>query len=189
MPLPESTVPRTRLHTRRIELEGYLREDGCFDLEATLLDTKACDYTILSGTRPAGAPLHAMQARITIDRRFTIMAAEVCTDAAPYPGHCEAITPDYSALAGMNLFDGFRKAVLARFGDVRGCTHHTELLFLLPTLALQTYATLVREDDAGARKPYQLDKCHALASSSSAVKAYYPAWFDAAPAPVPDAEA
>ena len=34
MPLATRTVPRQRLHTRSIRYEGWLREDGLFDIEA-----------------------------------------------------------------------------------------------------------------------------------------------------------
>ena len=35
-----STPPRKPLHTRRITYEGFLREDGLFEMEAELVDTK-----------------------------------------------------------------------------------------------------------------------------------------------------
>ncbi len=56
MPLPESPVSRQRLHVRRIVYEGWQREDGLFDIEARLVDTKDHDYTLASGTRRAGMP-------------------------------------------------------------------------------------------------------------------------------------
>ncbi len=34
MPLPDPAVPRRRAHTRRIELEGFVREDGLYELDA-----------------------------------------------------------------------------------------------------------------------------------------------------------
>jgi len=177
MPLPEPSSARRRLHTRRIEMEGFLREDGCFDLEAVLVDLKDSDYRILSGVRAAGDALHAMRLRFTIDQKFNVLAVEAVSEAVPYAGHCDTIGPAYGSLVGLNLFNGFRKAALARVGEVQGCTHLTELLWQMPTLALQTFATLVPEDDMGGQKPFQLDRCHALDSRSEAVRIYYPRWF------------
>ncbi|GAA5179273.1 DUF2889 domain-containing protein [Niveibacterium umoris] len=176
MALPEPVAARRRLHTRRIVAEGFLREDGLFDLDATLTDLKDADYEILSGVRPAGTPVHEMRVRLTIDRHFNITDAVADTTWAPYTGYCEVIAPAYRQLVGLNLFQGFRKAMQERFAEVKGCTHLTELLLTLPTVALQTFATLIREDDSGDRKPYQLDRCHALDSSGAAAQRYYPRW-------------
>lgn len=176
MALPEPG-PRRRLHTRRIVAEGYLREDGHLDLDATLVDLKDQDYEILSGIRAAGTPVHQMRVRLTIDKHFNVLDAVAETEWAPYTGYCETIGPAYRQLIGLNLFQGFRQAMRERFSDVRGCTHLTELLLTLPTVALQTFATLIREDDSGDRKPYQLDRCHALDSSGPAALRYYPRWY------------
>jgi len=171
----DAAVPRRPLHQRRIDLQGFVREDGLFEIEAALLDTKAVDYAILSGLRRAGEPVHRMRIRLVFDRRFQVHGLQALTEASPYPGACEQIAPDYSALAGCNLFDGFRRAVTERFGGIQGCAHLTELLFALPTVALQTLATLVREDE-GEAQPYQLDRCHALALDGAVVRRYYPRW-------------
>ncbi len=175
MPL-SPPAPRTRLHERAIVYDGYARDDGLYDIEARLVDRKDHDYPLLSGVRPAGEPVHAMQARVTIDRHFLIHAIEVVTDGSPYPGYCDTIGPDYARLVGANLVDGFRKALFDAMGGVHGCTHVTELLASLPTAAVQTFAGLRREDD-GDRKPFQLDRCHALETGAPAVRRYYPKWY------------
>ncbi|WP_341676099.1 DUF2889 domain-containing protein [Niveibacterium sp. SC-1] len=171
-----AAVARRPLHLRRIDLQGFARDDGLFEIEAALLDTKAIDYPILSGTRRAGEPVHRMRIRLVFDRRFAVHGLQALTEASPYPGACEQIAPDYSVLVGCNLFDGFRRVVTERFGGTAGCAHLTELLFALPTAALQTLATLVREDE-GEAQPYQLDRCHALALDGAVVRSYYPRWY------------
>jgi len=170
-----AAVVRRPLHQRRTDLQGFVRDDGLFEIEATLLDTKAVDYAILSGLRRAGEPVHQMRIRLVFDKRFKVHKLQALTEAAPYPGACEQIAPDYSVLVGCNLFDGFRRVVTERFGGTLGCAHLTELLFALPTAALQTLATLVREDE-GETQPYQLDRCHALALDGDVVRRYYPRW-------------
>ena len=60
-------------------------------------------------------------------------------------------------------------------GGVHGCTHVTELLGSLPTAAVQTFAGLRRENDGDA-KPFQLDRCHALETTTDTVRRYYAKW-------------
>jgi hypothetical protein len=171
--LPES---RKRLHARTVSFECFTRADGLFDIEARLTDVKDHDYTLLSGVRRSGDPVHDMWVRVTIDRTFRIQAVEVKADWVPYPGGCDLIEAAYAKLVGANLVDGFRKALYEAMGGVHGCTHITELLSYVPTAAVQMFAGLTRED-AGERKPFQLDRCHALETSSETVRRYYPKWY------------
>jgi hypothetical protein len=50
------------------------------------------------------------------------------------------------------------------------------MLSYLPTAAVQTFAGLVREDE-GEAKPFQLDCCHALLTTTDTVREYYPKWY------------
>ena len=59
-------------------------------------------------------------------------------------------------------------------GGVHGCTHLTELLGYLPTAAVQTFAGLRKREDEGDEKPFQLDRCHALETTTDTVREYYP---------------
>ncbi len=177
MPLPEPAAGRRRAHVRRIEIEGFLRDDGLLELDAALIDVKDADYPLASGVRPAGEPVHHLRARITIAADFTIVAAQACSDRVPYPGGCDTIGPEYGRLVGLNLLRGFRRTVGEMFADVRGCSHLTELLLSLPTAAIQTQATFVRENADRGGKPFQLDRCHALETGSETVRRYYPKWY------------
>lgn len=178
MPLPPSVIRRTPLHRRQVTLDGFKRDDGLWDIEARIVDTKAHDYVLSSGKRQRGEPLHDMSVRVTIDSQMNIVAALSCTDAAPYMGFCDGVPPDYSRIVGLNLFHGFRKAVKELFGSVKGCAHVSELLMYLPTVALQTFASeMLDYDEKHPHKPYQLDRCHALESHAPAVEKYYPRWY------------
>lgn len=179
MPLPKPVVGRSLAHTRRIEVQGYLRDDGMFDLDARLTDEKAADYLLASGIRKAGDPVHDLFIRVTIDTAFEVVDVEACSEWVPYPGGCDTIGPAYRALIGLNLVRGFRKAVSEMFSDVRGCSHLTELLASLPTAAIQTVATFRRDTGEGENggKPFQLDRCHALETTSPTVMRYYPRWY------------
>ena len=175
-PLSLPKVPRERLHCRAVTYDGFSRDDGLFDIEAHLVDTKDHDYPLLTGIRPAGFPIHDMWARITIDASAIIRDVEVVTDAMPYPGACDRITPDYRKLIGANLLAGFRKHLHDVMGRVKGCTHITEMLANLPTAAIQMFAGLRRENQ-GDEKPFQLDRCHALDTTTDTVRRYYPKWY------------
>lgn len=179
MPLPIQDVERELTHTRRVRFEGYKRADGLWDIEGHLTDVKNHDFELETGVRRAGLPVHDMWIRLTIDTEFNIVKATAVSDTVPYPGGCETIAPDYSALVGLNLVRGFRKRVHERFGGIHGCTHLTEMLGSFPTAAIQTFAG---EPKAGAdenTRPFQLDQCHALESGSETVRKWYPKWYRA----------
>jgi DUF2889 family protein len=178
MPLPLPEVERELTHTRRVRYEGYKRADGLWDIEAHLTDIKNHDFRLKTGVRRAGQPVHSMWVRVTIDRRFTIVDAGASSDAVPYPGGCESIAPAYRALVGLSLIKDFRKKVREAFGGVRGCTHLTEMLAGLPTAAVQTFAGEMPEEREDGAKPFQLDQCHALESSTETVKKWYPKWYE-----------
>jgi len=178
MPLPPPTAERKLMHLRSVQLDGYKRDDGCWDIEARIIDRKDHDYPISAKRIAKGDAVHDMWVRVTVDRRMEIVEACAASDAAPYDDLCTGIAPDYGKyLVGLNLFQGFRKAVKERLSGVHGCSHITELLMLLPTAALQTFASDVQDNADSGMKPFQLDRCHALESHSEAVRRYYPRWY------------
>lgn len=179
MPLSPSTATRKKIHNRHIVLEGWKREDGLWDIEGRITDTKTHDYSLGSGVRRTGEAVHDMCVRITIDPHFNVVAAEAHSDAVPYPGGCETIAPAYQKLVGLNLMHDFRRSVHELFGVVKGCSHITELLMVMPAVAFQTFASDMTDEDINdpSRKPFPLDKCHALETTTETVKLYYPLWY------------
>ena len=177
MPLPVTEVERELLHTRRIRYEGYKRADGLWDIEAHLTDIKNHDYRLKTGVRRAGQPVHSMWLRLTIDREFNVVDAAASSEAVPYPGGCETIAPAYRALVGLNLVRHFRLKANELLGGVRGCTHLTEMLAGMPTAAIQSFAGEMKEEQDDGSKPFQLDQCHALETSTETVRVWYPKWY------------
>jgi hypothetical protein len=175
MPLPDPTAAREPLHKRAIEIDGYRRAVGLYDIEGRLVDTKPYDFKLAAGVRRAGDPVHAMWLRITVDRALTIVDAAAAMDAMPYTGHCDGIVPHYRKLVGLAIRPGYQKKLRELFGDVRGCTHITELAGALATAAFQTLAGQRVQDPE--RKPFQLDRCHALDSAGGVVAKHYPSWY------------
>lgn len=191
---PSALPARRHVHTRAIRVDAFVRDDGLWDIEAQLVDTKAGDFRLATGIRKAGDPVHDMRLTVTIDTHLTIVAARAESPWVPYPGHCDQIGPDYRKLVGLNLTQDFRRHVRERLGGVHGCTHITELAGVLPTAAIQAFAGEViktrdasQPDPAGDdRKPFQLDRCHALRSDGPAVAQFYPRWYRAPATQVSD---
>jgi hypothetical protein len=183
MPLSAPTYSRALRHTRSIEAQAFQRDDGLWDIDTRITDTKTRIADLASGARPAGTPIHDLWLRITIDTNLTIVDAEAISDAVPYPGYCNTISPAYKKLIGLNLLRGFRRELKDRLSGIDGCTHLTELAGVLPTAAIQAFAGDVlptrdgANDDDSAHPPFQIDRCHALRRDGSAVEKYYPRWF------------
>jgi len=184
MPLPPVEYPRTPMHTRTVRVDAYRRDDGRWDFEAELVDVKPHDVPLQSGVRKGGDPMHGMRLRVVVDGEFNIVDAIAVSDAVPYPGYCESIVGDYRKLVGLNLVRGFRVGLRERLGDRHGCTHLTELAQSLPTAAVQAFAgderrrvEMERDANGHGKRPFQIDRCHALRSDGPAVQRYYPAWF------------
>lgn len=168
------------MHGRSVRVQTYQRDDGLFDLEAELIDTKAYDYPTRRGIHRAGEPVHHMHLRVTIDDEFNIVGAEAAYDAAPFGEGCSAIATDYAGLVGMNLLRGFRHQVKSRFGRTAGCTHMSELTGALPTAAIQTMAQRRHAERAAGtqtERPFQLDGCHALRVDGPIVQSEHPRWY------------
>ncbi len=175
MPLPDPKAPRTPLHLRSIQVRGYKREDGLYDIEGHLVDTKDFDYRVMAGVRPAGEPIHDMWLRITVDRNLHIVDADAASDAMPYVGFCDEIVPDYRKLIGLAIRPGYHQRVKALFRDTAGCTHITDLAGILAAAAFQTLAGQGLQPRE--HKPFQLDRCHALDSKGRVVARFYPRWY------------
>ena len=110
MPLP-TAVPRKHMHTRDIQCCGYERDDGLWDIEGHLVDTKAFSTTArdTGRARQAGEPIHNMWLRLTIDLDMKIHDVEAVTDASPYQ-LCPTITPNVKKLIGITIGPGGRVA-------------------------------------------------------------------------------
>jgi hypothetical protein len=137
MPLTQPAT-REKLHTRDIQICGYRRADGLFDIEAQLADTKSYGFVNQDrGYVTAGEKLHGMWLRLTLDDTMTIVASEAATDHAPY-AVCPSAAPAFASLAGLRIKPGFLREAAQRVGGPVGCTHLRELLQQVATTAYQT---------------------------------------------------
>ena len=144
MPLSQP-VNRRHIHTRQIDLRGYEREDGLWDIEAHLTDVKT--YPIENrwrGQIDPGTPIHDMWIRLTIDIGFEIKTIEAVMDHTPY-SICGDVAINFQRLVGLKIAPGWTKAIRQRVGGVHGCTHLVEMMRPLGTVAFQTlYPALER---------------------------------------------
>jgi hypothetical protein len=184
MPFPDASK-REHIHTRAITYQGFEREDGMWDIEAHMTDTKTYEFeNDWRGTVKVGEPLHEMLLRVTIDSDFVIQDVEAATENSPFE-MCPDIAPNYKALVGITMGPGWRKAVRQKVGGKEGCTHITELLFPMATVAFQTIwprrRHQAKQSDSNAssslRRPQILDTCHAWATDSPVVKKNAPKYY------------
>ena len=180
MPLSQPVAGREAMHTRRIELHGYSREDGLFDIEARMTDTKS--YGFATDDRAwvdPGEPLHGMAMRMTVDEDLMIVGFEAVTDYSPY-SICPEIAPDYAKLVGIQIGRGFMRAVAERVGGTHGCTHLRELLQPMATVAFQTIypARARRERAVPGRRPPMLNTCYAYRDDGPVVERKWPDFFN-----------
>lgn len=183
MPLSQP-VERQHLHTRAIDLRGYLRADGLYDIEAHLVDTKTYPFENQDrGTVQPGEALHGMWVRMTVGEDMVIRACEAVSDFTPY-AICPQAAPNFAALAGVTIGPGFTRAVKERVGGVMGCTHLREVLAQMATVAFQTIgpmrwrkareareAAIARgETPPPARRAVPVGSCYAYAPDSEVVR-------------------
>ena len=108
MPL-SPPAPREHLHDRDIHCKGYAREDGLWDIEGHITDTKAYDFeSDWRGEMKAGRPVHQMWVRLTIDDDMLIHTAEAVTDDGPFP-ICPNAAPNFDVLAGIRIGPGWTR--------------------------------------------------------------------------------
>ena len=143
-------APREEVHNRRISCNGFVREDGQYDIEAEITDNKT--YSFPSDFRGEVTPdqfVHHMKVRVTIDRSMTVTAAEAITVSGPY-AVCPTANDVFSDLVGLKIGPGWRRRVTEAIGGRHGCTHITELMGTVGTIA---YQTRYGEDARRARAP------------------------------------
>lgn len=186
MTLPQAAATRQLKHRRQIDVQVYVRDDGLWEVDAVLVDTKTRVAHLADGDRPAGTPIHEMLLRLVVNAQLDILQAGSETRWMPYPGQCNEHESVYQRLVGLNLLQNFRKNVRERVGGVQGCTHITEMAQVLPTAVVQAFAGEVidtRGEAQDASQPFQIDRCHALRSSGPVVQQHHPRWFRPAQAP------
>ena len=170
-------VPRKTSHIRRVSYQGYEREDGLWDMEAELHDSKAHDMPSFrhQGVRLAGDPIHHMWLRVTIDRQLVVHAIEAAMDAHPLQD-CPQARPALQGMVGACMARGWRQAIAQHMGGVASCTHLRELLFNMATAAFQTLPAAFGGGDPDT-PPRHLGQCTGWDFEGNGVKEYFPQFY------------
>lgn len=165
-----------------------MRDDGLWDIEAHLLDTKTYDYTEpYRGARQPGSAVHDMRVRLTVDDGLTVQDIAVSMPSTPYPT-CSQAAARFRQVVGLNIASGWRSDVNRLLGGTGGCTHVRELLFPMATVAFQTIRGWAEDSPPANAKgvrntvgsdgsrPLFIDGCHAWAADGDVVAHLYPLW-------------
>ena len=129
---------REAVHKRQINCNGFVRNDGLYDIEAELTDHKTYAFpSDFRGTVTPNLPVHHMILRVTINKERVIQHAEAITITGPY-AICPTANEVFHNLVGLQIGPGWRRKVQAAIGGRHGCTHITELLGPVATIAYQT---------------------------------------------------
>ena len=127
MPLPPS-LDRELLHARNIDLRGFRRSDGAFEIEGRVTDIKHHSFQPpgRDAPLPVGVPIHDMSVRLVIDDNMQISEVTAVTDVGPYKD-CPEATESLNALRGASIGPGWTARVKGLLG-AQSCTHLVELL-------------------------------------------------------------
>ena len=182
---------RRLMHRRSIECTGYLRNDGLWEVEARLVDTKPfTQRDHFRGELQPGDPVHDIGVRLAVDDALTI-EAETTMRATPFPT-CVDVEPILQRLVGERIGPGWRDLVRRKIGRLETCTHLSELLGPAVTTLYQTMSygktpdgRSSLEDQRGAREPpFFLGGCHSWRTDGLVVAELFPQF--ATPSPADD---
>jgi hypothetical protein len=161
------------LHTRSTVFRGYRRDDGLWDIEAELLDTKTKLLPIPGDNAiPAGEPLHGMTIRATINDHFVVQAISVTMDATPHR-ECPQSMASMQSMVGCTMSRGWRQAIERNLGGVCGCAHLRELLFNMATAAFQSLSHELPNHNPNQPPPF-FGKCTTWDFNGPVVARVYP---------------
>lgn len=174
-------ITREELHFRRIDMRGYRRSDGLYEVEGRVTDRKPHDFTSPNGFKrvPAGEAIHDMAVTLVFDEQMTVLAVRAGTDSAPYDSCFEA-PATLQTLVGLRLASGWSSEVRKRLSGAACCSHLKEILVPMATVAYQTLTMLraARPDILNpSGVPVKIDSCYAYARHRDVVRRKWPAYY------------
>ncbi|MFP3606445.1 DUF2889 domain-containing protein [Paraburkholderia sp. SIMBA_053] len=180
---PSSCADREELHFRRIDMRGFRRKDGLFEVEGRVVDRKPTDFTPASGGLmvPAHEPVHNLGVRLVFDQAMIVHEVHTFTEAAPYE-ICPEGGQALQSIKGLRIGAGWGREVRARLDNADSCAHLKELLIPLATTALQSMSALrSREPDAldASGRPKKIDSCYAYSAERELVMRQWPRFYRA----------
>jgi Protein of unknown function (DUF2889) len=173
--------PRRLMHRRAINCSGYLRDDGLWEVEARLVDTKPfLRHDHFRGDLPAGEPVHDIRLRLAIDDRMIVREAETAMVSTPFPS-CVEVNGILQRLVGEQIGRGWREIVRRKIGKLETCTHLAELLGPAVTTLFQTMTHGKTPDggdslsnDGTREPPFFINGCHYWRTDGPVVAKVFP---------------
>lgn len=178
MPLTQP-ASRKLAHTRVVTCNGYQRDDGLWDIEGRIVDTKPYRFQNRDrgGWIEEDEALHDISIRLTVNLDLEVIDVDAAIDYSPY-NYCKSVSTVARNLVGLKIAPGWTQKSKLAMGANRGCTHLTELLGPVATTAIQTISSAKsRLGQSKARRSGSnafLDSCHTYASDSPVVKLHWP---------------
>lgn len=167
---------RKPIHYRHIQCNGYLREDGLWDIEAHLTDDKGYPFpTLQRGVLQPGELVHELWLRLTLDNQLVIQDVEVAMPITPF-SICSQIEDNYKRLKGLQIGRGWMQKAKELVGGVEGCSHLIELLRPMATTAIQTIYPYLNFSEDG-RFPISnnvLNSCHSFSDENEIIQQFWP---------------
>jgi hypothetical protein len=173
-----SELTREELHFRRIDLRGFKRGDGLYEVEANLVDRKPFDFQPPSREQPirAGEPIHDHVVRVTFGDDMVIREVQAFMRTWPYP-ECPQGANILSAMVGVRIGPGWNGEIRKRLPPAETCTHLKDMLAALASAAFQTmYSLGARDRDqiGPDGRPRKVDSCYAYGASRELVLKHWP---------------
>lgn len=170
------------MHRRSVECLGYLRDDGLWEVEARLVDTKPfAQHDHFRGEMKAGEPVHDIGLRLAIDDSMMIREAQTTMRATPYPT-CIEVEQILQRLIGERIGRGWGELVRSKIGRLETCTHLSELLGPAVTALFQTMSYGKTPEVGGAmadrhlttEPPFFINGCHSWRKDGPIVAELFP---------------
>lgn len=174
----DADATREELHFRRIDMRGFRRSDGLYEVEGRVVDRKPHDFSPggIGKVVPANQPVHDMGVRLIFDEEMVVRGVETFMEASPFAA-CRGGGEVLQSLKGLRIGSGWRREVRNRIAAAQSCTHLAELLMPLATTALQSLSTMRKSRptklDATGR-PTKVDSCFAYGGHQDTVLRRWP---------------
>jgi hypothetical protein len=181
---------RRLMHRRSVECTGFLRDDGLWEVEARLVDTKPfVQRDQFRGDIPPGEPVHDIRLRLAVDDQLTIREAETTMQATPFPT-CIEVEGILQRLVGEQIGKGWGELVRRKIGRLETCTHLSELLGPAVTTLFQTMSYGKTPDGGDSmdthreqtERPFFLNGCHSWRTDGPIVAKIFPQFATKPPA-------
>jgi hypothetical protein len=170
------------MHRRTIVCDAYLRDDGLWEVEARLRDTKPFEYEHFSrGHLEADSAVHDMMLRLTADDDVVVREIDGEMAMTPFLG-CQDVLPRMRELIGLRLVAGWRKELKRRIGRRDSCTHLIDLIAPAATTLYQAIGMgknpaghhILRELAEASAPPYFLGDCYSWREDGENARRYLP---------------